>query len=464
MPTLTDAQFKELIATVKHTPASTTPTAVPLHGPFHGNTAQFGIFTDGTARPQRWTTLARPNSLASILTPNASRFWQEKLEVMTGVTAASGTNATGWCADPPKVGQGKVCKQNFNWGDYYTKTDLNIIPYVGQLKDRADVPAEILNAGSEGNPFMPDMLFRLDNTESLTQYEIWRIGVEFERTFDVVLVTGDITVASANSEHGWFNEFQGLDLQIKTGYTDADTGLVCEAMDSDVITYSANVNTTTADGRNIVQALGDMMYALRQRGRKFQMVGVQHVIVMREELFRTFVENYSCLYQLYACSGSQFEENNIDQRETNRLRLEMLNGQYILVDGSPVPVIFTEGIPQTTPAANTFESDMYIVPINWAGMPLLRLEYFPMDNQWLSEKNAFGGNQRTVLNNGMWMAGVEETAFCKELHFGTRMRLILETPFLAGRIDNLQYTFSANIRNALPGASFYADGGTTYRS
>lgn len=411
----------------------------------------------------RFSTLSRPWSLASILTPTRSRYWYERLEVMTGVTQASGTNATGWCADPPTVGQGKVCKQNFEWGDYYVKTDLNVIPYIGQFKDRADIPAEILNSGSDGNPFMPDILFRLDDTQSQAQYEIWRIGVEFERTFDVVLIQGDTTVASAASEHGWFNEFKGLDLQIATGYTDADTGLACPAMDSDVITYSANINTTTADGRNIVQALGDLMYALRQRAMKFQMAQTQWVIVMREELFRSFVERYSCLYQLYACSGSQYEENNIDQRETNRLRLEMMNGRYILVDGVPIPVVFTEGIAQTTPAANTFESDMYVVPVSWAGMPLLRLEYFPMDNQYLQEFSQFAGHQREVLNNGMWLASSEETAFCKELHFGTRMRLILETPFLAGRIDNLQYTFSANIRNALPGASFYQDGGTTYR-
>jgi hypothetical protein len=464
MPTFSEQQFKELIDAVKHTPASTTPTAVPLHGVFHGNTSQYGILTTPGVRPERFSTLSRPWSLASILTPNASRYWQEKLEVMTGVTAASGTNATGWCADPPTVGQGKICKQNFEWGDYYVKTDLNIIPYVGQLKDRADVPAEIINGGTDGNPYMPDILFRLDDTQSLAQYEIWRIGVEFERTFDKVLVTGDTTVASANSEHGWFNEFKGLDLMIATGYTDADTGIACPAMDSDVITYSANINTTTADGRNIVQALGDLMYALRQRAMKFQMAGVQFAIVMREELFRSFVEQYSCLYQLYACAGSQYEENNIDQRETNRLRMEMLNGRYLLVDGVPVPVVFTEGIVQTTPAANTFESDMYVVPVSWAGMPLLRLEYFPMDNQYLLEKSSFTGHGHEILNNGMWIASSEETAFCKELHFGTRMRLILETPFLAGRIDNLQYTFSANIRNALPGASFYADGGSTYRS
>ena len=37
----------------KNDPASTTLTATPLHGPFHGNANQFGIFSDGTVRPGR---------------------------------------------------------------------------------------------------------------------------------------------------------------------------------------------------------------------------------------------------------------------------------------------------------------------------------------------------------------------------------------------------------------------------
>ena len=89
----------------KHTPSSTTPTATPLHGPFHGNTAQYGIFSGEGVRPSRWSTLARPWSLASIISLEKSLFWEERLEVMTGVTAGSGSNASGFCGDPPTVGQ-----------------------------------------------------------------------------------------------------------------------------------------------------------------------------------------------------------------------------------------------------------------------------------------------------------------------------------------------------------------------
>jgi hypothetical protein len=446
----------------KNTPASTTPTAPTLHGPFHGNTAQFGIFSNAGVRPSRWSTLARPWSFASIISLEKSRFWTEKLEVMTGVTEAAGSNASGFCGDPPTVGQGKICKQNFNWGKYYVKTDLNVMPYIGSYKDRADVPAEIINAGPVANPFVPDVMYRLMPSDSQLRYELWRIGVEFERGLDVSLILGNNTTAIGT--HGWFADFNGLDLQIKTGYTDADTGLACSAMDSIVITHSAAVGGTAADGRNITQELSDLFYGLRQRASKFMMPDTQWAIVIREELFRSLVEAYSCQYHLYKCSGAQYEENNIDQTTTNNLRLEMLRGRYLLIDGVPVPVVFSEGITQTTPSSNTFQSDMYIVPVSWRGTPLLRVEYHPMDSQPTTEFSNFQGDGVQTLNNGLWMVGNRNTGLCKEYHFALMMRMILETPFLAGRIDDINYTFSAEIRNALPGASFYHDGGATYRS
>jgi hypothetical protein len=448
----------------KNTPSSTTATGTPFHGPLHGNTAQYGIFSSPGVRPERWSTLARPYSLASILTPVKSVYWQELLEIMTGQTDGAGDNADNWCDDPPTSGENKVCQQIFSWGDYYLKGKLNVLPYVGQLRNRADVPAEIINAGASGNPYMPDLMFRLDDTQSQARKEIFNVGIEFERSFDVMLVRGNN--AATIGQRGWFNDFTGLDLQIKTGYTDAVSGLACTAVDSAVETWSTTLDGTQAvTGRNIVEVVGDMYYGLTQRAEKFGMSGTRWVIVMRSELFKSFVDQYSCQYHLYSCSGAQYAENNIDQKTTNDLRLMMYNGRYLLINGVTVPVVFTEGIAQTTPAANTFESDMYFVPVNYAGRSLLNLEYFPMDNQYLTEfSNIMGGIDRTVLNNGMWLASVEETAMCKELHFGTRMRLILETPQLAGRIDNLQYSFNAPIRNALVGASYYADGGATYRT
>jgi hypothetical protein len=452
----------------KNDPASTTVTAPTLQGVFPGNTNQLGLFAGYGVRPERFSALVRPRSLARLVGLNRSVYHNEELEIMTGVTAAVGTNATGFCGNPPTVGQGKVCKQSYQWGRYYVKTDLNAIPEIGTLRSRSEVPAEILNAGPSANPLIPDLMFNLMDTRSQLQYELWRIGVQLERVIGQVLVRGDITLNSTQTRHGWISEFLGVDSMIKTGYTDAPTGIACPATDSAVINFNAAVDGTIGggDGRNIVVAVSDLVWALRDRATEMGMDTVQHAIVMRKELFRSIVEVWACNYATYRCSSSNAgQPYTNDVRDTNALRLEMMSGQYLLVDNVPIPVVFEEGVPQDSLGSNIFKSDLYVVPVAWEGLPLLRLDYFPMDNQYAQEFAGFTGDDIGVLNNGMYIVGYRSTGLCKEYHFASKMRLILETPFLAGRVDDVRYTFRAPIRNSDPADTwFYADGGLTYRS
>lgn len=461
------AVVKAIDAARKNDPASTTLTAPTLHGPFPGNEAQFGLFSYPGVRPQRWSTVPTPQSMMSILGTTPSRFWQELLEVMTGVTADAGTNATGWCGNPPTVGQGKVCQQVYKFGKYLIKTDLNAIPELGQFKDRADLPAEILNAPIDRrNPFVPEMFYRWDGGPNQLRYELWRIGKSLEKSSEKVAITGDITQASNATEHGWISEYNGLDSQIKTGYTDVVTGLACPAMDSVVVSFNAEIDGTDANGENIVQVISDAVWGIWDRAAEFGMEGLDLAIVMRKEQFRPLTATWVCQYNTYRCStsvaGVSFTD---DLAEQNQMRRDMLNGQYLLIEGRPVPVVFSEGIPREGVGANHFKSDMYIVPVSWQGLPLTRMEHFPMDNEDLTEFASFVDMDIAVLNNGLFIAGTRSTALCKEYHFGAKMRLILETPFLAGRIDDVRYTFRAPIRNADPSDTyFYADGGRSFRS
>jgi hypothetical protein len=439
-----------------------------LQGVFPGNTSQFGIFADYGPRPQRFSALVRPRSLVSMLTFNKSEYHQEILEIMTGVTAAAGTNATGFCGNPPTVGQGKVCQQIYGWGRYYVKTDLESIPEIGTLRSRAEVPGEILNAGPAANPLVPDLMYRLADPRSSLQYNLWRIGVQLEHVMSTVLIQGDDSLNSTQTHHGWISEPDGLDAQIKTGYTDAKTAIACPAADSAVLSFNAEVDGTIAggDGRNIVQALTDVVWALRDRANEMGLDGTVWGLGMRKELFRALVDTWACNYATYRCTAGTAGQPFVnDVQTTNALRLEMMNNQYILIDGIPVPVTFEEGIPQDIVGNQHFKSDLYIVPISWNGMPLLRAEYFPMDNAYAQEFSSFQGEEVGVINNGMYIVGNRNTGLCKEYHFGAKFRFILETPFLAGRLDDIRYTFRAPIRNSNPADTFYyADGGVTFRS
>lgn len=460
--------MKEMGFAQKHDPASLTLAAPALHGPFQGNANQFGLFADPYARPTRWSALARPpRGIYELATLRKSEFVKERIDLMSGVTAATGTNATGWCGNPPTVGQGKVAAQDYNWGEYYIKTNLNALPLIGQIR-RGEVPGQILNAPVENrNPLIPSMMYVLDNPRSQLAYELYLIGVHLERTLDSVGITGDNTQASNATEVGWISEFTGLDAQIKTGYTDARTGIAVPAADSAVVAFNANIGSTMSDGRNLVQALSDLVWGLIDRARTFGMDETQFAIVMRKEAFRGVVENWACNYATYRCvSTNAGQPYTNDVTTTNGLRLEMMQGQYLLVDGNRIPVVFSEGIPQTSQGNGLFTSDIYVVPYTWQGIPLLSLEYFDLGNPYLQDYVGFvDPESHKTLNDGMWLTTSRHNGMCEEFHFAARFRLILETPMLAGRLDDAQYSFRAPIRNSNPSDTFFnMNGGVTYQA
>lgn len=463
-----DAEIKALLKAGalsvgrKHDPASASLTNTPaLQGPLQGGQG-FGLFTRPGTRPERFSTLTRPYTLAQTLPLQASEYTDELIEVMTGVTASAGTNADGFCGNPPTVGIAKTARQVYRWGDYYVKTNINSIPQIGQLRNRADVAGQILNAAAGENPFVPDILRRMTDTRDQLAYEFWLVGVSLERSLERVLVVGNRADTGTSREHGFITEFNGLSSYIKTGYTDVDTGVLAPALDSAVVNWNASISSTVG-GRNFAQALADTWFGLTQRAQQMGMPGVQWVLVMRADLFKAAVEQLACTYQIMRCNfAGSSDGNRQNVSETRALYDGMMTGQYLMAEGDRIPVVFSDGMVRETVANNTYKGDMYFVPVSWQGRNLTYMEYFNLGNQYAQSYANYLGNDTQVLNNGLYRVGMRSTGLCKEYHFASRMRLIMETTWLAGRIDGIQYSFLAPIRDALPGDSFYANGGITY--
>lgn len=452
----------------KNNPAGSTANASPLNGPFQGaTTSQYGAYSLSGGRPGVFSALTRPNSWLSIVSVERSEFAQEILDTQTGQTADGSTNATNFCGNPPEPGVLKTARQTYTWGSFYGKTRLNAVAQIGQLKDRGDMSRNILNSPAVNSPFIPDIMQRLSDTRSQLSNELYTFGVATERSTEVVSIQG--TAAADNSRYGWFQEFKGLDGLIKTGHTDSVTGLAAAAMDSIVVSFNAAITGNSADGtsRTFTETLSDTMYALNDRARQVGMGGaVQWAIVMRQELFRKAVEVQAQKYWFYKMAGAQYGEINGQATDLQQLRMAMLNGQYLLIEGMQYPVIFSEGCEFTALGSGNYKSDMYIVPVSWAGVPLLRLQYFNMDNQYTSEfVNFLGSDDVKTINNGMFIVGKRDTGLCLEYHFQARMRLILDTPWLAARIDDLSFSYTGvQTRTAIPGTSLYQNGGISYRS
>lgn len=460
---------------VKNDPASLSLTGTQTaHGPSGGGTSstQAGLFSDGRIRPQRFSAMARPRTFLQELPLIASDVFNELTEIVTGQLADSGTDADGFCGNPPIPGNLKVMAQNRLFGNYFIKSNLNAIPLVGQRLNYSDVPAEILNAGPSEFPYMPEPAFyQFTDSRSQLGFEFYKMGTSLERSTTKILWNG-IAGANGTQGDGWFLEPAGLDSLVKTGYVDAITLAAAPAADSDVINWGGgDIGGNTTTGANFVETVHDQYYARVDLAEQLGMGGTVFAFVMRKELFRKATEVWACSYATYRCrtnatAGLPVESSGM---EIQTLRNEMVNGQYLLIDGQPVPVIFDEGIAQerfTANPVNVLQSDMYLMPLSWNGRPLTYMQYFKMDNPYAVEFATYvNPNKVKFVNNGLFAVAERDNGFCMEYLLATRMRPILETPFLAGRIDNITYSYSASTRVADPATTYlYKNGGRTYNA
>ena len=447
----------------KNDPASTTATGNPLHGTNQAGLGNvYGTFSAAAVRPDMWSALPRVRSFLRLATLEAAAHDQERIEVLTGQTADSGTNAAGFCGNPPSVGNLKVAQQLYTWGDYYVRSELNALAQTGSLKDRADQSRRILNSGRVENPFIPDLALRLTDTQSALQHEFYKLGVSMERQSELVAIRG--SAGTKNSTYpGWFTQFGGLDGQIATGKTDVISGATVPALDSAVLSFNANISGDGALGYDIVEYITKLVRGLQDRASSVG-IDARHAIVMRKDAFYAIADVFACNYATYMCAGDTSSPNNRDGMVIQGMRNDMLNGRYLLVSGQQIPVVFSDGILQENTANNTYKSDIYVVAYEADGIPLLRLQYFDMGNGYISEfANSFGLDDVAVMNNGLFLVGKRSTGLCIEYHVQSRMRLILDAPFLSGRIDDVIYVLVDPIRDAMPGTSFFANGGITRR-
>ena len=450
-------ELKELAAALAEVQAA--QKAQPLHGPNFNSTTNFGAFTAPGVRPDMFGAWQRPRSFLDLVSIRKSEFYNEILEVMTGVTDGNGTNAQTWCDTPPVAGAAKVAQQIYTWGKYHMGTDAVQLPELGQRKNRADVPRNILNAPPASNALYPDIMYEMPDSMSQRRYELFLLGVHTERVTETVAIQGNASTAYTSTQRGWTKEFEGIDRQVKTGYTDAVSGLAAPALDSVVTSYNAVL------GSDIVDAVTETVYAVKDRSEQMGMSGTEHVILTTERQFRALAKTWSCNYDTSYCVGSAGNPNGQAASDVNARRVDMLNNRYLLVDGMQIPVVFSDGIVTDRLSTTSYKSDLYVLPVSWQGVPLLNLEYFGMDNANIREYDNFANENTTVINNGMFLVAKVNDAFCPKYEFAAKMRLILETPWLAGRVDDIIYTYTANTRSAYPSVTYaHANGGISYRN
>ena len=184
---------------------------------------------------------------------------------------------------------------------------------------------------------------------------------------------------------------------------------------------------------------------------------------MRRDMFYAITENYP---RSYLTIGNNVNTDSNGERvivsgsELVQFRDEMRRGKYLMIMGERVPVAIEQGIPKTA-ASNGWSSAIYFIPTMAAGQRVTYIEGFNQNNASVTELLAQANVSIEVLENGLWSAGAGQTGLGMELYFGMRPRLVMRTPQLAARIEDVVYNFAQGIypRDEYPAQAYYVNGG-----
>lgn len=455
-------QFGQFAVGLKHDISGTPSTLQYSHGP-GGNLTWPGV------DPNVFSAAMGGMSILDNMPAVPSVYMNPTYFTITGVQDITGSEMDGVCDNAPVAGLLKSCLTTSVFGRYERATPLLEINRLGQRIDRADpLDLRLLN-----QPISSNLPFGVGGTNTpgdvLTNEisrKFWEMNVAFHRLLARQVWEGN--PSTGNSAGGGYKELTGLELLVNTGYVDAETGVACPAMDSYIRDFgSARIDL--ADGSSsIVAMITDMYYQLKQRAIRAGVAPVRLVMAMRPQLFYELTSVWPCSYLTYRClNASTSTPLNMDARDAVRFRDEMRAGNYLLIDGDRVDVILDDGIPEddgnegATPRG-CFRTDIYFLPMSIVGgQSTLYLEYFQYQNPSIQDAL---GNMVLGRIEGAFITWPRQTNLCVQWQSKVEPRLVLRTPWLAGRIQNVVYCPIQHERDIFPDDPYFVNGGQTTRT
>lgn len=440
-------------------------TGTPIStGYFHG---PGGLLTYPGTDPEVFHTMVGNKGIIGQLPATPSLFTDTTFFTITGVQADIGSEKTELCGDPMTGGLTKGCLTTAPFGRYERATVEVELNRLGQRVDRAD-PVDLRLVGS---PIDSDGFWGVGPGNPATQADLLSNEITkilFERAVSIHrLLSNQLWTGSPvnNAASGAYKEFLGFQGLVNTGFVDAVTGTACPSLDSDLKDF--NYGRVDQQGPDLVDALTSMMRFLKSLASRTGVDPVRWVFVMRESAFDQVARAWPCSYLTYRCqvtnaSGERVTVNAADQV---RMRDDMLQGKYLLIDGTRFEVVIDDGIPEFTNTTNAnvpsgcFSSDIYVIPMSVLGSRAVTyMEYFQYSNP--SILTALG-NMILGQIEGPFLTWPRQTNQCVVWNAKIEPRLILRAPWLAGRLQNVVYCPLQHEREPFPEDPYHVDGGKT---
>lgn len=450
--------LKELLTGEKHDSAGAPGSLGYVHG-------RGGMLTYPGVDPDVFSTIIadRPG-LMNELPTKGSLYENPTYEVITGIKAGTGTEQTTVCAVAPIGGQMKAGIVTASFGRYSRQTREIELSRLGRRVDRADpVDLRLVNRWSGGRTPFTDASPQGDILTNEMDVVMMERAVEFHRLLSHQLYVGD---PANNNAGGGYKEFAGIQLLVNTNWKDAILGTTLPSV------YPLLMNFNNADiasnGNAIVNQVTYMARYLEDLADRSGLNPVRWAWVMRPALFYELTKVWPCAYYTTLCSipsATGVYQQNIDLGDQIALRDSMRAGKYLIMDGRRMDVILDDALPETSGlAGGCFSSDVYLIPLSvQGGRAVTYLEYFQYTNP--SIDSALVGNMvlARALENGAYLETVDQTRTCITWQATIEPRLIMRTPWLAGRIQNVKYCPLLMNRQPFPTDPYWVNGGTQTR-
>jgi hypothetical protein len=411
--------------------------------------------------------------IVNMLLTKPSVFANPVFTTITGVQDDSGSEPTTPCAEPPSAGLKKACTVRAPFGRYARQTREIDITRIGMFNDMADPNyLRLVN-----NPIQPGGLFNTGAGDTTTpsglltneiEQKFWELAVGLNRLLSPQVFRGN----PANNLGTGYAELTGFDTLINTGYEDLTTGTTCPSMDSDIKNFACADVATHAD--SLIRALSYMYRYVKDQAFRQSMLPVNWVLAMRPELFFEISAVWPCAYLTYQC-GILGDDNNaraviVNAADQVAMRDDMRANSYLIINGDRIPVVQDDGIAEIDggnnagePPPGCFCSDIYLIPLSvMGGRAVTYLEH--MD--W----NAAGAARDALAKQGLftiqgpWIVIPSQLRNCMLWEAIIEPRLVMRTPWLAGRLQNVAYCPLQHTRQPFPDDSYWKDGGVTYRT
>jgi len=471
---LSDTFAHVMVEAQKEVAQKATMPNNPSYNMIHGLGSMFGTPQVGID-PEVISTMMQWQGVADILPKQPSKIIEDFLPFITGVEPTSSTEPTTECGDCIS-GESEACIQHFPTAKVCRETKAMTLQKCVERVNRGDIDLTLLNEqlGSR-SPWHPG-----SNPSSAAQImqtaTAWALLFELPPLFMHALSPMVYTGNPANNNGNAYREFRGLQLLVNTGFVDAFANVTCPALDSDVKDFNyQNVKTATAP--TLVETLEMAHYYVNHNARGQSLTPVQHVVAMRPELWQilsSLMPMQSILATIMNASlPSTDYEITLDGASLVQERNALRQGLRVPLNGQSVQVVLDDGIPELNNATSAhcdpgeYASDIYVLPISYLGnRAAMRIEYkdYRQFTREIAATDDLIGGFYNVTDDGRFSWSVVQDGRCFKIQAETEPRVILKTPQLAARIQNVKYVPLQHLRSPDPDSSYFFKGGVSTRA